>query len=700
VDTTIPLVTPSAAYPPPTEEELGALNRLGRELHLDGAAEPLPVDPTTVSQRTMVPGGRLGRFVRVGSSGEGVDELEAVSDPAKTGTRGQRATGGLRRALLGPPLDSTALEQERMSKKVALAVLSSDALSSVAYGPQAMLAVLVLAGSQGLDVALPIAAAIVVLIVAVSVSYRQTIRAYPHGGGSYIVASDNLGHIPGLAAAGGLMCDYILTVAVSVSSGVAAISSAIPSVGDYTVVIGIAVIALLLYGNLRGVRQAGKLFSIPTYAFVVGMLVLIAVGLGDAAGDDFVAKQPSVTATEGLTFLLILRAFGSGATAMTGIEAISDGVPAFKPVEWRNARTTLSWMAGLLVALFVGTTLLAHFQGLVPTNDETVLSQLGHSAFGTGPLYGYLQAATALILLMAANTAFNDFPRLLFFLARDAFAPRHFLRMGDRLAFSNGIIALAVVAVVIFVAFDGNTDRLIPLYAVGVFLAFTLSQTAMVVRWWRLREPGWRHGMVANAVGAFLSAIVLLVEAGTKFTEGAWLVVVLVPALMALALVIRRHYRDVRRATALDRFEVPSPVPHVQADPGDPALCVVPIGRLDAPALRALAYAAELHQPILAVHLVPDKDAEEHFLEAWRALGEPVRLEILRSPYRALVAPLAQYLLGLHRERPELVMTVVLPEIVPRRAWERLLHGRVTARLRRTLSREPAIVLTSVPFAI
>jgi amino acid transporter len=699
VDTTIPLVTPSAAYPPPTEEELAALKRLGPQFQVDAASEQLPVDPTKVSQRTMVPGGRLGRFVRVGSSGTGVDELEAVSDPAKTGTRGERATGGVRRALLGPPLDSTALEQERMSKKVALAVLSSDALSSVAYGPQAMLAVLVLAGSQGLDAALPIAAAIVVLIVAVSVSYRQTIRAYPHGGGSYIVASDNLGHVPGLAAAGGLMCDYILTVAVSVSSGMAAISSAIPSVGDYAVEIGVAVIALLLYGNLRGVRQAGRLFSIPTYAFIVGMLVLIAVGLGDAAGDDFVAKQPSVTATEGLTFLLILRAFGSGATAMTGIEAISDGVPAFKPVEWRNARTTLTWMAGLLVALFVGTTLLAHFQGLVPTNDETVLSQLGHSAFGTGPLYGYLQAATALILLMAANTAFNDFPRLLFFLARDAFAPKHFLRMGDRLAFSNGIIALAVVATVIFVAFDGNTNRLIPLYAVGVFLAFTLSQSAMVVRWWRLREPGWRHGMVANAVGAILSAIVLLVEAGTKFTEGAWLVVLLVPALMALALVIRRHYRDVRRATDLDRFEVP-PVPHGSADPDDPSLCVVPIGRLAAPALRALAYAAELHQPVLAVHIVPDQDAEDHFLEAWRAFGEPVRLEILRSPYRAIVAPLAQYLLGLHGERPELAMTVVLPEIVPRHAWERLLHGRVTARLRKTLSREPGIVLTSVPFAV
>jgi amino acid transporter len=698
MDTTVPLVTPSAAYPAPTDEELAALRRLGKGFRGEHR-DDLPVDPGKVSQQTLLPGDEVGRFVRVRARERDVGEVEAVSDPAQVGSPPARLVGRVRRALLGPPLNSTALQQERMSKKVALAVLSSDALSSVAYGPQAMLVVLVLAGTQGLDLALPIAAAIVVLIVAVSLSYRQTIRAYPHGGGSYIVASDNLGHLPGLAAAGGLMCDYILTVAVSVSSGIAAITSAIPSVRDYDVPLGVAVIAALLYGNLRGVRQAGRLFSIPTYAFILGMVVLIAVGLVDAAGDDFVAHKPNVTATEGVTLLLVLRAFGSGATAMTGIEAISDGVPAFKPVEWRNARTTLTWMAGLLVALFAGTTLLAHFEGVVPTGSETVLSLLGHSAFGTGPLYAYLQAATALILLMAANTAFNDFPRLLFFLARDAFAPKSFLRMGDRLAFSNGIVALAVVATVLYVAFDGNTDRLIPLYAVGVFLAFTLSQTAMVVRWLRLREARWRHSMVANGVGAFLSAIVLLVEAGTKFTEGAWLVVLLVPSIMGAALLIRRHYREVRQATALSKVEVSlSSPPRFDADTG--ALCVVPIGRLDGAAVRALTYAATLDQPVLALHLVPDETAEQHFLEAWRAFGEPVRLEILRSPYRAVVAPLAQYLLGLHGERPDVVMTVVMPEIVPRRAWQRLLHGKVTARLRRTLRLEPNVVLTSVPFAV
>jgi amino acid transporter len=697
MDTSIPLVTPSAAYPAPTEEDLAALQRLGKAFRIDGA-EKLPVDPSSVSQRTMLPGERLGRFVRVGGERH-VEELEAVSDPAKTGTTGERLTGRLRRALLGPPLNSTALQQERMSKKVALAVLSSDALSSVAYGPQAMIVVLVLAGTQGLDLALPIAAAIVVLILAVSLSYRQTIRAYPHGGGSYIVASDNLGHVVGLAAAAGLMCDYILTVAVSVSSGIAAVTSAIPSVGEFVVPLGVAVIAVLLYGNLRGVRQAGRIFSIPTYAFILGMFALIAVGLADAAGESFHARTPNATAVEGLSVLLVLRAFGSGATAMTGIEAISDGVPAFQPVEWRNARTTLTWMAGLLIAMFVGTTLLAHFQGTVPSDSETVLSQLGHSAFGTGPLYAYLQAATALILLLAANTAFNDFPRLLFFLARDAFAPKAFLRMGDRLAFSNGIVALAIVAGIIFVAFDGDTNLLIPLYAVGVFLAFTLSQSAMVVRWWRRRDSGWRHSIVANGIGAFLSAIVLLVEAGTKFTEGAWIVVVLVPVLMGIALAIRHHYRDVRRATALTDFRVPWRLPAAPTG-DDVALCVVPIGHLDAAALRALAYAAEFHQPILAVHLVPNEEAEAHFLAAWRAFGEPVRLEILRSPYRAVVAPLAQYVLGLHGERPEMLMTVVMPEIVPRRAWQRLLHGNVTTRLRRTLRLEPNIVLTSVPFPV
>ena len=378
-----------------------------------------------------------------------------------------------------------------MRKLVALPVLSSDALSSVAYGPEAMLVVLALGGATAFGFSVPISIAIVVLMVVVGLSYRQTIRAYPRGGGSYIVASDNLGLLPGLIAAAGLMLDYILTVAVSVASGIAAITSAIPSLAPDTVPLGLAVIAILVAGNLRGVRQAGLLFAAPTYMFIFGILLMVVVGLVDAGGHGFHATpRPPVHAAEGVGLLLILRAFGSGATAMTGIEAISDGIPAFRPVEWRNARTTLTWMVSLLVVMFVGTIALIELDGIVPQSSQTVLSQLAHRNLGSGALYGYVQAATALVLLLAANTAFSDFPRLLFFLARDYSAPRLFLRMGDRLAFSNGIVVLGAAAAAILAAFDGSVTSLIPLFAVGVFLAFTLSQSGMVKRWLRTREPG------------------------------------------------------------------------------------------------------------------------------------------------------------------------------------------------------------------
>ena len=450
-------------------------------------------------------------------------EVEATADAEVEPTPDARVGSALRRALLGPPLRSSAIARERMRKLVALPVLSADALSSVAYGPEAMLAVLVLAGSGGLSYSLPIAGAIAFLMLAVGVSYRQTIRAYPHGGGSYIVATDNLGRVPGLVAAAGLMTDYILTVAVSVASGLEAVTSAIPSLAPARVVIGVGVIVVLLAGNLRGVRQAGALFAAPTYAFILAMFVLIAVGLIDAGGRGFHATpRPPLTATEGVGVLLILRAFASGSTAMTGIEAISNAVPVFKPTEWRNARTTLTWMVGLLITLFVGTIAIVQLNGVVPNAHETMLSQLAHRSFGSGFMYPVVQAATAAILLLAANTAYNDFPRVLFLLARDFQAPRLFLRLGDRLAFSNGIIVLSAAALVIFVGFGGKTAPLIPLYAVGVFLAFTLSQTGMVMHWWRLRDPHWRRSLAINATGALLSAIVFITAAITKFTEGAW----------------------------------------------------------------------------------------------------------------------------------------------------------------------------------
>ncbi len=712
------------------ERQLGVLRQVGREWgQVCGNPElwrrALPVDPNLgeFPDSSEIRPTRFGRFVPVQSAplGEVRATVEAEGEPTPAGQLGAR----LRRALLGPPLRSTAIARERMRKLVALPVLSADALSSVAYGPEAMLAVLVLAGSSGLRYSLPIAGTIAFLMFAVGASYRQTIRAYPHGGGSYIVATDNLGRVPGLIAAGGLMTDYILTVAVSVASGIEAVTSAIPSLVSVHVVMGVGVIVALLAGNLRGVRQAGALFAAPTYAFIFAMFLLIAVGLIDAGGRGFHATpRPPITPIEGVSVLLILRAFSSGSTAMTGIEAISNAVPAFKPVEWRNARTTLTWMVGLLIALFAGTIALVQLGGVVPNSHETVLSELAHRSFGSGPMYPITQAATAAILLLAANTAYNDFPRVLFLLARDFQAPRLFLRMGDRLAFSNGILLLSGAAIVIYVAFGGRTGPLIPLFAVGVFLAFTMSQTGMVVHWWRLRDPHWRRSLAINATGALLSAIVFVTAAITKFTAGAWVSLLVVVGFVALANAIRHHYLAVAEAVALHphAIEVPAhsitpngrgertdathdgaqPRPRGEESEETPEeihhLVLVAVASIDLPSMRALAYAASLQQPVLALHVSPAEEEAERFLEYWRTWGDHLPLEVVLSPYRAIVAPLVNYIESLHRLRPELTLTVILPELIVRRWWQRALHNQTAPRLRRALRPLPKIVVTTTPF--
>jgi len=447
--------SPDALLPKLTEEQLEVLRRVGGDWEQvcgdpDEWRRSLPVDPDLGSYPTEIRPTRFGRFVPVvGRDGE-LPALEATTQAETPQSHRGHAAYQLRRGLLGAPLTATAIAFERMRKVVALPVLSADALSSVAYGPEAMLAILVLAGGAGVGYSLPIAAAIAFLMLAVGVSYRQTIRAYPHGGGSYIVAGDNLGRLPALVAAAGLLTDYILTVAVSIAAGVAAITSAVPSLAPDTVAIGVGAIAVLLAGNLRGVRQAGLLFATPTYAFIIAIVALIAVGLLHSAGHSFhPVATGRLNATEGIGVLLVLRAFASGATAMTGIEAISNAVPAFRPVEWRNARTTLTWMVSLLIAMFAGTVVLVHLDGVLPNAHETVLSQLAHRTFGAGLMYDFTEASTAAILLLAANTAYNDLPRVLFLLARDYQAPRLFLRIGDRLAFSNGIIVLSLAAAVI-----------------------------------------------------------------------------------------------------------------------------------------------------------------------------------------------------------------------------------------------------------
>ncbi|MFD2766792.1 APC family permease [Micromonospora eburnea] len=704
------LVTPSAEFPPLGPEERAALGRIGERWRLPRRPEELPVDPALGRRRAGPAPSRFGRLAPIDMfTVEEPGELCATGPAHEPGSRAGRALTRLRRALFGPPLSSSAVVYERMRKLVALPILSSDLLSSVAYGPEAMLAVLVLAGSGALGLSLPLAAVLVVLMIAVGLSYRQTVPAYPHGAGSYIVAGDNLGTTAGLTAAAGLMLDYVLTVSVSIAAGVSAITSAMPRAAPATVLLGVLVIAVLLAGNLRGVRTAGNIFVLPTYAFVAALLAVLVVGYARAAGRGFVpVPPPPVPATQGLGLLLVLRAFSSGAVSMTGIEAVSNAIPAFRPREWRNARTTLGWMVGMLVVLFAGLIGLIHLNGLVPRSDQTILSQLGRLTFPTGPWYVFLQASTALILLLAANTAFNDFPRLLFFMARNGHAPRRFLHLGDRLSFNNGLVALAIAAALIFVAFGGHTVSLIPLYAVGVFLAFTLSQAGMVVHWRRHRDRGWRRRLVLNAVGATLSGMVLLVAAVGKFAEGAWLVVVAVPLLVLIAHRIHRHYTRLHQALALHPppgGTAPSAGPSA---PGGSAegeelpqevrhLVVVPMARLNRASLRALAYAASLGQPTLAVHIAPEDAEADRFREQWRAWGDHLRLETIVSPYRAVIGPLAHYLEALRAARPELTLTVIMPEVVLRHRWHRVLHSRAEHRLRAALRALPGVVVTSVP---
>jgi amino acid transporter len=702
--------SPSAGLPPLTEQELDALRQVGRRW-AEGPPDrrpadgPLPVDPGLGRYRPGATPTRFSRFAQVAMfQAEAPDELVATG-PEPPGSPVARAFTRARRILLGPRLNSSAVVQERMPKLIALPVLSSDVLSSVAYGPEAMFTVLVLAGSGVLGLSLPIGAVLVLMMAALGLSYRQTIRAYPHGAGSYIVASDNLGPRLGLAAAAGLMMDYILTVSVSVAAGVDAVTSAEPRLAPFTVEFGVLVIALLLAGNLRGVRAAGRLFAAPTYAFFLAIALLLAFGLAQLAQRGFAATPPPrVAPAEGLGVLLVLRAFASGATSMTGTEAVSNAVPVFRPEEWRNARATLTVMIGLLVLMFTGLVLLFHLDGLVPRPSQTMLSQLGRLAFHNPVLYGYLQATTALVLLLAANTAFNDFPRLLYFMARDRYAPRAFLHLGDRLAFSNGIFALAVVAAVIFVAFHGRTQALIPLYAVGVFLAFTLSQAGMTVHWARHRGPRWRQSLVINAAGGFMSGLVLLIGAATKFVEGAWVVVLALPLLILLSLRIRRHYETVNAALALRPDAAPADGGRGQEMAQRPQdvqnLCVVPVVRLDLAGTRALAYAVSLRQPVLAVHVSPDEEEDDRFRRQWQTWGDQVELEIIVAPHRTIVPTLAHYIEALHAVRPDVTLTVIVPEIVVKRWWHQTLHSHTRQRLRRALGGLPGIVITSVPVHI
>ncbi|MHB8571940.1 MAG: APC family permease [Candidatus Dormibacteria bacterium] len=633
--------------------------------------------------------------------------------PHQPRTAAGRAVRAVRAAVLGTPLQTVQRAHETLSRLKALAVLSSDAISSVAYGPEQVLVVLVAAGAAATGLLLPIVLTILAVLVAVTVSYRQTIRAYPRGGGSYIVAKDNLGVIPGLVAAASLMTDYVLTVAVSISAGVAAVTSAYPALTPFTVPLGVVTILILILGNLRGIRESANIFALPTYLFIGAMYLML--GLGAAHyflhGTQGIVPRPLPARTETLTGLagiaLVLRSFASGSSSLTGVEAISDGVIAFKPVQWRNARTTLTAMSLLLGSMLLGVTLLAHAFHLVPdpTGTPTVLSQLGVVAFGDGSAgYLFLQATTALILALAANTAFSDFPRLLYFLARDNYAPRQFQNLGDRLAFSNGIVVLGIAAAVAYIALGGDTSALIPLYAIGVFASFTLSQLGMVMRWRRLHERAfedtgehgragmhWRVGLAVNLVGAVMTAAVLVITSYSKFTEGAWIIVLIIPALVTLALLVHRHYASVPQ-----RLETDMPLAPREVRP----LAVVPVKGLDAITLQALALARRCSDRVVAVFVSDDGAAIESIRGQWAEWGNHVPLEVIESPYRSTVGTLLEYLDAVDQQRQSETLMVFLPEMVHTRWWHQLLHSQTALRLKAALLFRPGTVVVNVPYHI
>jgi amino acid transporter len=597
----------------------------------------------------------------------------------------------LKRAFLGSPLPTAQSRHERLARSTALAVFASDALSSVAYATEEILLVLVLAGTAALSYSLPISIAIAILIAIVVSSYRQTIRAYPQGGGAYIVSKDNLGVPAGLVAGAALLIDYVLTVAVSVAAGIAALTSAVPGLFPYRPWLCVAAVVAVALANLRGIRESGKIFAAPTYLFIGSLGVLIIYG-GLGAVFDFLPEAPyqrHPPGLEGVGLFLFLRAFASGCTALTGVEAVSDGVPAFKPPEAHNARIVLTVLGVILIVLFLGITFLAYDFGIGPRHEETVISQLARHVFGSGAIYYEIQAVTMMILLLAANTSFADFPRLSFFLARDRFIPRQFATQGDRLVFSNGILILSGLAALLLVIFRGDTHALIPLYAVGVFLSFTLSQASMVRRWLRLKEEGWWWRWWLNAIGAVVTGLVMVTIAATKFTHGAWIVVLLIPTLVTVFVMVHRHYDEVAVQLSLDAFSPPPPMTNT---------VLVLVGDIHRGVIKAIQYAQTLSPNAKAVFVETDPERTRRLEEKWGRYGIGMPLIVLTSPYRSLLGPLTKYVDHLQNQGENHVVTIVLPEFIPARWWQLGLHNQTAFLIKGAMLFRKNVIVTDVPY--
>jgi len=636
----------------------------------------------------------------------------------------------LKRLLVGSPIRTARLAHERLTKKTALAIFASDALSSTAYATEQILLVLAAAylvsrGSSFGQV-VPISIAICLLLVIVAISYRQTIYAYPSGGGAFIVAKENLGTLPGLIAGASLLVDYVLTVSVSTAAGVEAITSAtqgtrFAGLHEHRVLLCLFFITFIMIANLRGVREAGSLFAAPSYAFIFSFLCLIVYGLVRYYLNPGIAPVPNdadLKIAEGyhsqsLNLFLLLGAFANGCAALTGIEAISNGIQAFKQPESKNAATTLSWMAALLIVMFLGASVLAHLFNIHPLEHETVISQIGRIVFTGhfGWFYYVIQATTAAILILAANTSFAGFPRLASLLARDRFLPRQLANLGDRLVFSNGIVLLAVFSGVLVWAFRGDTSRLIPLYAVGVFLSFTLSQAGMVVHWWREgkglgakhgtgtasaaqpaanKKSPWRKSLAINGVGAIATFVVLMVFILTKFLHGAWIVVVLIPLLVLMFLRIHKHYLQVAEQLSTEGLTGLRPIHHE---------VIVPISGIHRGVIAALEYAKSIApHHVTAVYVNLDDEATQKLREKWEQWGSGVNLVVVASPYRSLLRPFLNYVDRVKRSSHGEVVTIVLPEFVPAKWWQNLLHNQNTLFLKGALLFKRGVVVTNVPY--
>ncbi len=632
--------------------------------------------------------------------------LPETDRPATAVEKGYRA---VKRVLIGRPLETAEEIHQRLTKIKALAVFGSDAISSSAYATEASLVILMAAGNAALGISFFTALAIALLLSMVAFSYRQTVYAYPHGGGSYNVSRENLGQLPGLIAASALLIDYILTVAVSIVAGSAAVTSALVASGfdaqirmleatlppflNLNVLLSLFFIGLITVGNLRGIRESGTIFAVPTYLFIVSLTVMLVVGLFKAFTGTLhpVTPPPVLPVTEPITLWLVLRAFSAGAVAMSGTEAISNGVPVFQKPESKNAATTLTVMATLLGLFFVGVSYLATHLGLVP-GDETIISQIAQAVFGRSLFYYIFQIATTGILVIAANTAFADFPRLSSVLARDNYMPHQFLFRGDRLSFSTGIIALGAIAALLVVIFGGNVDSLIHLYAVGVFLAFTMSDSGMVVHWWKTRGPNWKRSLAINGTDAVFTSSILVIVAITKFALGAWIVVVLIPIIAGFFLFVHRHYKQV----AMQLRILPDQLPPKTID----QLALVAIDDVNYASLRAMAYARSTAKHVVVVHVATSPERAEKVRQKMSQQAPDLKLVVIDSPYRSFVRPLLAYVDAVHKQYETAFVSIILPEFIPAHWWEGFLHNRTAGQLRRVFERHPNVAVVLVPYLL